>query len=221
MNYQVVKKSSNSKVGKIPVTNSHSGTCPKSCPMITKGCYARAGYYTRLNWDKIDAGERGGSWADLCDTIADLKAGQLWRHNVSGDLPHINETIDMWKLVELIHANKGKRGFTYTHHDMENKVNREAVQVANREGFTVNLSGNNPAHADTLADLGIAPVVTVLPADQLENTVTPAGRKIVVCPAVTKTDVSCESCQLCQRVDRAAIIGFPAHGSQKKAIKFD
>lgn len=42
-------------------------------------------------------------------------------------------------------------------------TNRAAVAAANAAGFTVNLSGNNVAHADALAALAIAPVVTVLP----------------------------------------------------------
>ena len=79
----------------------------------------------------------------------------------------------------------------------------------------VNLSGNNLAHADDLYDKGIAPVTTVLPSTQLTNTTTPKGRKVVVCPAVIKDDVSCQSCGLCARL-RDAIVGFPAHGNGKK-----
>lgn len=84
------------------------------------------------------------------------------------------------------------------------------------KGFTINLSGNNPAHADDLADMQAGPVTTVLPSDQTENTTTPAGRKIVVCPAVTRDDVSCSTCGLCAVRDRKVIIGFPAHGSSRK-----
>ena len=40
--------------------------------------------------------------------------------------------------------------------------NRRLIAAAVEAGFTVNLSADNPAHADRLADLGIAPVVTVL-----------------------------------------------------------
>src|ERR1700726_2182000 len=37
--------------------------------------------------------------------------------------------------------------------------------TAIKAGFTINLSAENPAHADRLAELGIAPVVTVLARD--------------------------------------------------------
>ncbi len=77
------------------------------------------------------------------------------------------------------------------------------------------LHANNLANADELADLQVGPVVTVLPEDQRTNTVTPAGRRVVVCPAIARDDVTCATCQLCQR-QRSTIVGFPAHGSGKR-----
>jgi hypothetical protein len=88
MNFQFIAESGNVKVGKIPVTNSPRATCPPNCPLSGEdGCYAEAGFYTRLNWDKLDRGERGLQWSDFIDKIKALPKGQLWRHNVSGDLP--------------------------------------------------------------------------------------------------------------------------------------
>ena len=124
--------------------------------------------------------------------------------------------LDAQANFQLSEANIGKRGWTYTHYDVLNyEGNALIVQEMVADGFVVNLSGNNLAHADELYDLGIAPVTTVLPSDQMTNTVTPKGRKVVVCPAVVKDDVSCEDCQLCARL-RDAIVGFPGHGNGKK-----
>jgi len=82
---QFVRKSSNAKVGKIPTTTTDRTSCPDSCPLKDKGgCYAEAGYYTRINWDKVDSGERGASWDDLCESVSKLPEGQLWRHNYVG-----------------------------------------------------------------------------------------------------------------------------------------
>ena len=39
--------------------------------------------------------------------------------------------------------------------------NRRLIAAAIKAGFTINLSANNPMHADRLAELGIASVVTV------------------------------------------------------------
>lgn len=219
VNVQFVARSSNAKTGPIPTTTTSRETCPESCPLRGDGgCYAEAGYYTRLNWDKVTNRERGSDWRALCDQVAALPDGQVWRHNVAGDLPHNRQRIDKRALGALTKANAGRRGFTYTHHDMRLKHNREAIAAANQAGFTVNLSGDSPADADALAELEIAPVVAIVPADQLENSETPAGRKIVICPAVTHEGVSCATCKLCSVADRGIIVGFPAHGARKNNI---
>lgn len=214
----LTRKSRNAKTGPIPVSTTSSNTCSDNCPFKrdangVNGCYADGGPLAIL-WRKVSDGF-GLSWDEFCQQIEALPEGQLWRHNQAGDLPGDGDEIDMLALFELTEANKGKRGFTYTHKPMTID-NKNAVERANSEGFTINLSANNPAHADTLADLSIAPVVTVLPADQVENSTTPQGRKIVVCPAVTRDDVSCATCQLCAKVNRSTIIGFPAHGASKR-----
>lgn len=61
------------------------------------------------------------------------------------------------------------------------------------------------------------PVVVVLPSTQTTNTTTPKGRPVVICPATQRDNVSCATCQLCQR-QRGAIVGFPAHGSRQRVI---
>lgn len=206
-------ESRNAKTGKIPVSTTTALTCPLSCPFNTAnegGCYASGGPL-RIQWGKVTEGTAGMGWAAFCEAVAKLPEGQLWRHNQAGDLPGMGDEIDTGALLQLVMANAGKRGFTYTHKPMT-PVNAHAVKQANEAGFVINLSGNNLAHADELADLGIAPVVCVLPASQTENTTTPKGRKVVVCPATVRDDVSCKTCGLCARL-RDAIVGFPAHGA--------
>ena len=215
MRYHITLKSSNAKTGKIPVTTSSEDTCPTTCPLYGGGCYAKQGHLS-MHWKKVSNGSRSIDWNALVSTIASLPDGQLWRHNQAGDLPHNQGTIDADKVAELVQANQGKRGFTYTHHDVENNAhNRETVAQANKQGFTVNLSANNLAHADDLAGLDIAPVAVVLPSHQKTNTKTPHGRDVVVCPATIRDDVTCESCKLCSVAGKRRIIGFPAHGSGK------
>jgi hypothetical protein len=127
----------------------------------------------------------------------------------------VGGTVDAVKLGQLVAANAGRRGFTYSHH--RDRASLAWIRHANAWGFTVNLSANDLTDADTLADTGAGPVVVVLPSTQSQNTVTPAGRRVVVCPATQRDDVSCATCQLCQR-QRAAIVGFPAHGTRKRVI---
>jgi len=214
--FHITPKSKNVKVGKMAVTTSTATTCPTSCPFKSNGCYADSGPL-KLHWDKVTRKERGDDWSTFIDKIKELPTGSKWRHNQAGDLPGDMEKLDAEKCIQLAKANKGKRGFTYTHYDvLDNFQNAITVNIMNHLGFTVNVSANNLEHADKLCDLNIAPVATVLPIDQTTNTVTPKGRKVVVCPATYKDDVSCASCMLCEKWDRNVVVGFPAHGTSKK-----
>jgi hypothetical protein len=214
--FRFTKKSSNKKTGPIPVTTTERKSCAPSCPLANAGCYGDGGPIA-LVWKQTET--MGMSLKELCANIAGLPAGQLWRHNQVGDLPHKNGVITKSAIEQIANANVGKRGFTYTHHDMSIRENVLCVAAANVVGFTVNLSGNNPAHADELKMWGIAPVVTVLPADTDlgANLTTPDGHKITICPAVTGQSPDCATCKLCAIPNRSTIIGFPAHGMRKRA----
>ena len=208
-------RSRNSKTGPIPVSTSTAATCP-ACPFKGNGCYAES-YPLKGRWDEVTDGRRGGTWAMFLDSIAAMEEGQFWRHNQAGDLPGIGDEIDTVALAQLVAANAGRRGFTYTHKPMTTPRARKAIADANENGFTINLSANDPAHADKLADLKIAPVVVVLPSTVTgkQTLATPAGRPIVVCPATYRDDVTCASCGLCAK-QRNVIVGFPAHGTYKR-----
>lgn len=232
--FLITEKSANRKVGPIMVTTSPRASCPDACPLRRDnvgGCYAEQ-FPLTLFWSALDKGDAGDtvrasskasgrlhSLAELCAAIEAQPPGALWRHNQAGDLiKTASGNICGRTLSRMVRANTGRRGFTYTHHSMLNAANRRHVARAVQAGFTVNLSANSLAHADNLAALAIAPVVVVLPHDARHNTTTPQGRKVVICPAVTRDDVSCATCQLCQRADRPCIVGFPAHGAGKKKI---
>ena len=211
MKIHFIKQSANSKTGPIPVTYSQRETCPESCPHYRADCYAED-YYTRLLWDKVAA--RGGSLGQLCESVAALPAGQLWRFNVAGDLPGAGETVDAAALGQIVAANAGRRGFTYTH-----KKSPDALHWAGhatRWGFTVNLSADDAGEADLLAEADAGPVVAIVPTDTPEKSYTPAGRTIIVCPAQSRDGVTCETCGLCAMADRTVIIGFRAHGSRAR-----
>lgn len=210
MKYHFIKRSSNRKTGAIPVTYSERDTCPPSCPHYRADCYAED-FYTRMSWDKVPL--RGGDLAALCASISALPVGQLWRHNVAGDLPGQGEAVDPVALGEIVWANRGRRGFTYTH-----KKSLEAIEWAQHAtawGFTVNMSADDAGEADTLADCGL-PLVCIVPMDTPEKSETPGGQTIIVCPAQTREGVSCASCGLCARADRRVIIGFRAHGTRAR-----
>lgn len=223
-------KSSNSKTGPMPVVTSQRTTCPDTCPLKGKagGCYAE-GSHMGVMWSKLDASLPGETFAHgrasvktigfnaLLDFIEHIPSGAIWRHNQAGDLPHNAGTIDETKVLAIAEANVNKRGFTYTHHDVEtNATNAQTVATLNKRGFTVNLSANSPTHADKLAALGIAPVVTLLPEDAPRTLTTPTGRPVVMCPQVYTDGLTCKACGLCAVSGRKAIVGFPVHGAGKR-----
>ena len=214
--FHLIKKSANAKTGPIPVTYSARITCPDACPLKKNGCYAED-YYTSLTWNKIDSGKLGKEWREFCNDITGLKTGQLWRHNVAGDLPSIDkDMIDHDKLSLLVDANKGKKGFTYTHYP-DTDHNIKAIRHANENGFTINLSGNNLDHAADLARHGL-PVVSIVPIDHTNETTYYKGHKVITCTATYRENVTCASCKLCQVSNRNAIVAFPAHGSKKRIV---
>ncbi|QNO00237.1 hypothetical protein QGX21_gp063 [Pseudomonas phage phiPsa315] len=212
--------SGNTKTGPIPVSTSNSSTCPDACPIKVKGCYAKYGP-VGMHWRKLDNGEskNAASWTEFVKQIKGIAKGSLWRHNQAGDLVGSNDVIDTTALAQLVNANKGKRGFTYTHYPMTNVDNRIAVSLANINGFTVNLSGNDVAHADELKELAMAPVVVLMPRDAAKVSYTPKGNKVVICPAENSDKVNCQTCGLCQIANRDYIIGFRAHGTAAKTVE--
>jgi len=220
MSYNVsfTRFSRNAKTGPIPVSTTTYETCPNGCPLRDNGCYGNGGHLGMF-WAKVTNGSASIGWEAFIKSVAKLPKATLWRHNQAGDLPSQDRVnIDAIALDQLIKANKGKKGFTYTHYDvLSNRANRSLVQHANALGFRINLSANNLSHADQLYETGVAPVVTILPesakpSDKLE---TPQGRKVVICPATYRDDVTCMTCGICAQ-ERKAIIGFPAHGVQKR-----
>jgi ferredoxin len=206
--------SANRKTGPIPVTMSEPSTCPDACPLKAAGCYAENGPQGRV-WKRFARGRGGLDWDTFLSEIRKLPKHQLWRHNVAGDLAGPNSFLDAAALSALVQANKGRRGFTYTHKPIEGQA-AYVIARANHDGFTVNLSADTLTEADELAELGIAPVVVILPSEQTTATKTPAGRHVAICPAVLADDVTCASCGVCAIADRKSIIGFPSHGSGKR-----
>ena len=219
MQLHITHKSRNVKTGAILVTTTSADSCPNACPLKDNGaCYAKSGPLA-LHWAKVTKGDAGASWAQGMAAIASLPADTLWRHNQAGDLPGYADQIDGLLMRQLIAANTGKRGFTYTHKPVNGHygaLNRSLIAEANKAGFTVNLSADTLKEADELAALDIGPVVVVVSREHPETSTTPNGRRVVVCPAQSREDVTCASCQLCARVDRPVIVAFRAHGAGAK-----
>ena len=125
------------------------------------------------------------------------------------------DELDHVALGQLVEANSGRRGWTYTHKPLTPKLKMALVR-ANRAGFAISISTMGVAAADQAANLGVAPVVTVLPDDAPVPAMTPHGRRIVVCQGGHAT--TCEICQLCSLPQRDVIVAFLAHGQWRRLV---
>jgi hypothetical protein len=220
MQVALTLKSSNKKTGPIPVSTTTRDSCPDTCPFKKDGCYADGGPLA-IHWNHVTAKTRGTNWSTFCKKIESLPSGQLWRHNQAGDLPVLQSrktNLALGLLDKLINANRGKRGFTYTHHSMKYKGNRHSVKHCNDSGFTVNLSANSIDEVDSLVSLDIGPVVVTIPEGLPRTMKTAKGVKIIQCPATYKDDTTCETCKLCAIPTRKTVIAFPFHGSKKRSL---
>lgn len=213
--------SGNVKTGEVPVSMSSSSTCPPSCTHRGVTCYAES-HFVGMHWRRLSSGLEGMTWDQFCKMIGELPEGQVWRHNEAGDLPGQGDAIDVDLLSQLVEANRGRYGFTYTHKEVFADdglavSNRLAIMEANENGFTINLSADTLAHADRLLKLGIGPVAVTLPDFAPQKLETPGGKPVIVCPAQW-SEKTCQECQLCAKPKRKAIIGFWAHGKGKDRI---
>ena len=247
MNTHISHKSSNKKVvgttkNKMKfrkVTTSSKASCPQGCehhPDNGGYCYAKEGWHLNMHWDKVTSGDRGTDFESFLKEVEDFQADEPWRHNQAGDLLGYDHdpanTIDSEALGKLARANRGKRGFTYTHKEIEPskyvdtptaKASLEAITKANRDGFTINLSANGIKQADRYYKTG-NPVAVTVPEKvngelYPEKTTTPEGNKMVVCPVQTGKANNCAECMLCQRGKRKIIVAFRVHGSGKNKFK--
>lgn len=205
--------SSNSKTGRIPVSTSSSDTCPPSCQHLKLGtCYAKFSFLG-MHWKKVDSGKVNTDWNHFLQFVSTLPSGQIWRHNQAGDLPGIGSNIDPVGMSQLINANVGKRGFTYTHKPLK-PDNLKWIHYANKRGFTVNVSCDNVVQANAVYKTSNLPTTVTVDQNHPDKFVFDRTT-FITCPAQQKDDVTCNSCQWCAMPNRTWVIMFKAHGTRK------
>ena len=199
----------NSKTA-IPTTRSWRGSCPSSCELRGKSCYAE-NFPMVMHWEKLS--REGLSYAELLEEVKALRRGRLWRHNDAGDLLGLGDSIDITAITALVEANRGRRGFTYTHWPW--RANLEVLKWANRCGFTINVSANGLQDALEAFNAGL-PATVIL--NTTEKMVWVEGVRVVICPAQRKKKMTCADCGICQTADRSYLIGFWPHGTKKSGL---
>lgn len=210
-----VRKTNNPKLGPIPTSMTSGETCPDACRLKDNGCFAEFGILA-MHWRGVS--ENGLRWETFLDRVRELPKGQVWRHNTAGDLPGKNNQLDVNKLLDLVSANEGRRGFTYTAKPLSHPNELSAVALANQKGFTVNLTAYGLGDLDAKRERSRLPMAVVLPHYSDAWLQSPKGAKVYVCPNEQDPKVTCASCQLCSRPERKVTIGFLAHGQWRARV---
>ncbi len=205
--------SQNSKTGPIAVSSTGWSSCPPDCGMKDE-CYAMKGYHTRLHGDAITRHERGVPPDQFIKQVAALRPGTMFRHNVGGDLWHQRGRIDRTLLKLLTQAVQHlSHAWTYTHHRPDS-WNQYAIRLANRTGFTVNVSTETLDDAIKYYRRGY-PVTCVIDGSDTA-TFRHKGVPFKVCEnqATNKTTQCCgcgNGTPMCAIPDRDYIVAFIKH----------
>jgi hypothetical protein len=217
LRFHLTVRSGNAKTGPIPVSTSSRATCPDSCPFKQNGCYGDGGPLA-IHWQAVTAGERGTPWREFLSAVEALPAGQIWRHNQAGDLYRPGTVTGRTALFQLVEANRGKRGYTYSHHK-RTAATAQAFKAATANGFTINASCETVAGADHAIAQGLRAVFVVSSTETRTAWDTPEGNRAVLCPAQRIDGLTCEKCGLCQSRPQNVAVAFKAHGSGRRRIE--
>jgi hypothetical protein len=220
--------SANKKTGNIAVSTTSRNSCAVGCPFLNEnGCYADAGYHTRMYWDKVSSGKKGVSPLDFIKLVHNLPGNEMFRHNVAGDLWTTKENvkeIDLCLLSKLAKASSHLyAAWTYTHHELDGEVgtkNRTAIKESAKYNFIINISTESLDVAAQRHKEGL--LTTVVQPEGLPTSFQHNGVSFVQCPATLPgSTITCRTCggrrnkPLCAR-GRDVVVIFPAHGSRKK-----
>jgi hypothetical protein len=223
--------SKNGKTGNIAVSTTSRNTCPCYCPLQgDQGCYAEAGYYTRIHWDNVTKGKAGKPPLEFTRQVAALPSNQMFRHNVAGDLWHDPKNVALIYYPYLEQLAKAARhlhaAWTYTHHTLDGidgARNKQAIFDAEENyNFVVNVSTESLDVAVQRYQEGL--LVTVVQPPGGPRAFKHKNVRFVQCPATLESStITCQTCgghrgkPLCATTTRQCIVMFPAHG-QKKTI---
>lgn len=210
-----VRETKNPKLGPMPASITSGETCPDACRLKDSGCFAEFGILA-MHWREVS--ETGLRWGQFLDRVHALPKGQIWRHNTAGDLPGVNNKLDIPKLADLVAANEGRRGFTYTAKPLTTTNELSAVALANQKGFTINRTAYGLQDLDEKRARSKLPMAVILPHYSEPWVTSPAGARVYVCPNEQDPQITCASCQLCSRPERKVTIGFLAHGQWRARV---
>jgi hypothetical protein len=199
-------------------------TCPTSCALRDKGCYAQGGNVA-LHVRRLDtqAGEMTPIQAARYEaaTIDDswgrgrVPEGQLLRLHVSGDARTVGAARTLAAAAARWIARGGRGVWSYTHA-------WKAVRRGDWGPVSVLASVESPTDALAARERGYAPAIVVPAFPSGAKSWESHGVRWIPCPAQAG-DRTCEECRLCVNDEallaRGAGIAFEAHGAQASSVK--
>jgi hypothetical protein len=227
-------QSGNAKTGNIPVTYRPMKTCATDCTFLPES-YAAELVAAGLRDPSIPAA--GGCYGTgrifgmakkyaATVTVGEVRAklskaaksARFLRDRVVGDVMTESGQIDHEYIenVAALAIEADLIPFGYTH--AWPKMTREDVAQIAATGYVMNASCETRDDVRAAIDLGMPVVIASDLVADGETFTRPDGStaRIVTCPAQTREAVTCASCGLCARKDRAAVVRFEIHGTSKK-----
>ena len=201
-------------------------SCPRSCPLKGKGCYAfdyplclhirrldnEAKYFSAIKIAEIEAKLIRESYNGI------IPCNRILRLHVSGD----SRTITGSKIIncacgEWLSRCKDGKIYSYTH--CWQNIPR---QIWNYVSMLASVDSIDQVYY--ARQNGYAPAIVV--AEHLSDKsyyIPGSDTKFIACPAQTKDNVACSDCLLCTKAnylyDKNMGISFSAHGIKKNLIK--
>jgi hypothetical protein len=226
-----VQKSANTKLsgssGRVDATyTSIKKSCPSTCELKDKGCYAQSSYVGMIV-NRLDRRAKGQTALDIARaearTIDQAYGGRkipnntFLRLHVSGDSRTVKGTRLLSKAVSRWRKRGGVKAYSYTH---------AWKRVPQKEWGDISIlaSVSNLREAEEARKKGYAPALVVPEhADIKSYKLNGSDISWIPCPAQTKDDIGCSDCKLCMRADYLFDsnhgIAFAAHGISKNTLK--
>jgi hypothetical protein len=200
-------------------------TCPSTCSLKDKGCYAQTSFVGMIN-HRMNRRARGGSPLQLARAEAraidqsynggEVPAGRAFRLHVAGDSRTVKGTRVLNAAVSRWKKRGGGDAWSYTH---------AWQKVPRKEWGNVSIlaSVDGVEQVPYARAQGYAPAIVVGEhTSERAYTLPGSDVKWIPCPNQTR-DVGCTDCRLCFNADRLYQnnmgIAFAAHGVKKETIK--
>lgn len=226
-----VEKSANTKLagssGRVDATYaSIKKSCPDTCELRNKGCYAQSSYVGMIV-NRLDRRAKGQTPFGIARAEAKaidqaysgrkIPSNTFLRLHVSGDSRTVKGTRVLSKAVSRWKKRGGAKAYSYTH-AWQNVPRKDWGEVS------VLASVANVQEAERAYKKGYAPAL-VVPTHPGSKSYKLNGSDItwIPCPAQTKENVGCSDCRLCMNdaylVEAKRGITFAAHGINKEKLK--